>query len=187
CDRRLYRGRRGRRASRPPASLRDKEVSMLPAENAALMRKWFEEVWNQRRDATVTELLADPCEGHMEGGDVTGPRDFLVARAALLGAFPDLRVTVDGTIAEGDEVAIRWSATATHRGAHLGPKASGKPVSFRGISWVRFGNGKIVEGWDSWNLGKLLGEMSAAPDAKPRPDVLQDPDAFSDPRRAGGR
>ena len=133
---------------------------MPASENAALARRWFEEVWNQKRDATVTELLADPCEGHMEGGDVRGPRDFLAARAALLGALPDLRVVVDGTIAEGDEVAIRWSAKGTHRGDELGPKASGRGISFRGISWVRFREGRIVEGWDSWNLGKLLEEMN---------------------------
>lgn len=135
---------------------------MSASENAALARRWFDEVWNQRRDATVVELLADPCDGHMEGGDVRGPRDFLAARAALLGAFPDLRVTVDGTIAEGDEVAVRWSASGTHRGEQMGPRASHKEIAFRGISWIRFANGRIVEGWDSWNLGKLLSEMQSA-------------------------
>jgi steroid delta-isomerase-like uncharacterized protein len=135
---------------------------MSASENAALARRWFDEVWNQRRDATVVELLADPCDGHMEGGDVRGPRDFLAARAALVGAFPDLRVTVDGTIAEGDEVAVRWSASGTHRGEQMGPRASHKEIAFRGISWIRFANGRIVEGWDSWNLGKLLSEMQSA-------------------------
>jgi steroid delta-isomerase-like uncharacterized protein len=143
---------------------------MSASENTALARKWFEEVWNQRRDATVVELLADPCEGHMEGGEIRGPQEFLAARAALLGAFPDLRVVVDGTLAERDEVAIRWSASGTHRGDELGPKASHRPISFRGISWVRFGGGRIVEGWDSWNLGKLLDEMSRLPAADALPD-----------------
>jgi steroid delta-isomerase-like uncharacterized protein len=133
---------------------------MSATENAALARRWFEEVWNQRRDQTVVELLADPCEGHMEGGEVRGPGDFLAARAALLGALPDLRVVVEGTLAERDEVAIRWSATGTHRGDELGPKASGRRIEFRGISWVRFQDGRIVEGWDSWNLGKLMGELA---------------------------
>ena len=135
---------------------------MSASGNAALARRWFEEVWNQRRAETVIELLADPCEGHMEGGEVRGPRDFLAARAALLGALPDLSVLVEGTLAQGDEVAIRWSANGTHRGDELGPKASGRRVSFRGISWVRFRDGRIVEGWDSWNLGRLLEEMGSA-------------------------
>ena len=137
---------------------------MSASDNAALARRWFDEVWTQRRDATVVELLADPCEGHMEGGEVRGPREFLAARAALLGALPDLRVVVEGTLAEGDEVAIRWSASGTHRGDELGPKASGRRIAFRGISWIRVRNGRIVEGWDSWNLGRLLDEMKLPSD-----------------------
>lgn len=133
---------------------------MSTSQNSALARRWFEEVWNGRRDATVTELLAEPIDGHMEGGTIRTAREFLAARAALLGAFPDLRVDVDGTIAEGDEVAVRWSASGTHLGGHMGPEASRRQVAFRGITWLRFANGRIVEGWDSWNLGKLLSEMS---------------------------
>jgi len=145
---------------------RDKEVSVSTSENAALARKWFDEVWNQRRDATVVEMLADPCDGHTEGGPVTGPTEYLAARAALLGAFPDMRVTVEATIAEGDEVAVRWSATGTHLGEHMGPLASRKRLPFRGITWLRFENGRIVQGWDSWNLGKLLSEMTAPQEAR---------------------
>ena len=63
------------RPARPfaPVTGRDKEVSVSTSENAALARKWFDEVWNQRRDATVVEMLADPCDGHTEGGPVSGP------------------------------------------------------------------------------------------------------------------
>ena len=105
----------------------------MSSENAALARKWFDEVWNQRRDATVLEMLSEPCEGHTEGGPVTGPREFLAARAALLGAFPDLRVTVEGTIAEGDEVAVRWSASGTHLGLSTwGPWRAGSRSRFAG-------------------------------------------------------
>jgi predicted ester cyclase len=70
-------------------------------------------------------------------------------------------VVVEDTIAEGDQVAVRWSAAGTHRGEHMGPKATGRRVEFRGISWMRFDDGRVVEGWDSWNLGKLLSEMGA--------------------------
>ena len=131
--------------------------------SAALARRWFEEVWNQRRDATVTELMADPCDGHMEGGEVRHPADFLAARAGLLAAFPDLAVKVEDVIAEGDKAVVRWSATGTHRGAELGLPASGRRASFRGMSWIRFANGKIVEGWDSWNMGRLMDDLRSGP------------------------
>jgi steroid delta-isomerase-like uncharacterized protein len=127
--------------------------------NAALARRWFEEVWNQRKDATVHELMDGVCDGHMEGGDVRSPAEFLAARAALLAAFPDIAVKVEDVVSEGDKVVVRWSATGTHRGGDLGVPASGRTASFRGMSWIRFANGRIVEGWDSWNLGRLMEEL----------------------------
>lgn len=129
--------------------------------NTELARRWFEEVWNLRRDATVHELLHTEGAGHMEGMDVQGPEEFLPARAALLDAFPDLRVTVEGTVSEGADVVVRWSATGTHRGAGLGFPASSRAASFRGMTWPRFANGRIVEGWDSWNQGRLVQELQS--------------------------
>jgi steroid delta-isomerase-like uncharacterized protein len=129
--------------------------------NAELARRWFEEVWNQRNDATVRELLAPGAPGHMEGVEIVGPEQFLSARAALLDAFPDIRVTVEATIENGDDVVVRWSARGTHQGDGLGIPASRKPASFRGMSWMHFANGQVVEGWDAWNQGKLLQELTA--------------------------
>ena len=133
----------------------------MPEMHARLARRWFEEVWNQRNDGTVRELMAPGAPGHMEGMEIVGPEQFLAARAALLDAFPDIRVTVEATVAEGDDVVVRWSARATHQGDGLGIPASRKPVSFRGMSWMHFANGRVVEGWDSWNLGQLLQELAA--------------------------
>jgi steroid delta-isomerase-like uncharacterized protein len=116
-------------------------------------------VWNLRRDASVHELLHARGIGHLEGMDVQGPDHFLAARAALLGAFSDLRVTVDATVSEGADVVVRWSARGTHDGDGLGFPATARQASFRGITWLRFSDGQIVEGWDSWNLGQLLQEL----------------------------
>ncbi len=91
--------------------------------------------------------------------DVQGPDHFLAARAALLGAFSDLRVTVDAAVSEGADVVVRWSARGTHDGDGLGFPATARQASFRGITWLRFSDGQIVEGWDSWNLGQLLQEL----------------------------
>src|SRR5262245_1480139 len=95
----------------------------------------------------------------MEGMDIRGPDEFLAARAALLDAFPDLHVTVEGTVAEGPDVVGRWSARGTHKGDGLGVPASSKPVEFSGMTWLRFADGQIVEGWDRWNLGQLLQDL----------------------------
>lgn len=134
---------------------------MSEPENSALARRWFEEVWNVRRAETVREIMDPVCEGHMEGLEVRGPEDFLAARATLLEAFPDFRVTVEGVIAEGDDVAVRWSANGTHRGESLGFAASNRPAAFRGITWMTFRDGRMVQGWDAWNQGRLLQELQA--------------------------
>ncbi len=127
-----------------------------------LARRWFEEVWNARRPETVHELLADGAPGHMEGGEVVGPEGFLQARGALLEAFPDIHVRVEDVVADGDRAVVRWSAGARHTGEFLGIRPSGRPIQFRGMSWMIFKDGKIVEGWDSWNLGGLLNDCRAA-------------------------
>jgi predicted ester cyclase len=129
--------------------------------NTQLVRRWFEDVWNRRHEATIHELLDPEAVGHLEGVDVHGVAEFLEVRASLLGAFPDLRVTLESVIASGDDVVLRWSASATHRGPELGIAPTNRAVTFRGMSWFRFANGRIVEGWDSWNQGGLLETLKA--------------------------
>jgi len=124
--------------------------------NRRLAIRWFHEVWNDRRDETVREIMHPDCVAHMEGGEGRGPSDFLTARASLLEAFPNVSVTVDDTAADGDRVVVRWSATGRHTGSGLGIAATSKDVSFRGMTWMTFREGLVVEGWDAWNLGGLM-------------------------------
>jgi predicted ester cyclase len=138
--------------------------------NRALSLRWFEEVWNQRLTATVDELLAPGGIGYMEGAVVRGPAEFKAVRAALLEAFPDLRVTVEDTVVEGDNVVVRWSASGTHLGDGLGLQATRSPVAFRGMTWQRFANGRMVEGWDAWNQGALIETLKTAVKAQSTDD-----------------
>jgi steroid delta-isomerase-like uncharacterized protein len=123
------------------------------AEHKQQSQRWFEEVWNQKRAATIFEMLGPEAVGHTEHGDMVGPEAFAQLHAALLTAFPDLRLTVEGTVAEGDDVVIRWSASATHRGEFLG-------VPARGMTWMRFRDGRLSEGWDCWNADGLRRQLS---------------------------
>jgi steroid delta-isomerase-like uncharacterized protein len=125
------------------------------------VRRWYREVWTAGGDATVHELMADDIEGHMEGTHVRGRDQFLAERERLLQAFPDLAIVVDDVIAQGDKVAIRWHVNGTHRGDGLGFAASHRPVAFRGMTWMEFRDGRIVAGWDSWNMGGVLQALLA--------------------------
>lgn len=140
---------------------------MTATDNVALVRRWFHEVWNERRDATVHELLDPAATGHLEGLVTHGVAEFSAARSILLQAFPDLRVVAEAILAEGDEVAVRWSAEGSHRGELLGIPATGRPIRIRGMTWLRMSNGRIVEGWDAWNQGRLMSELQAVAQVRP--------------------
>src|SRR5688572_20017857 len=134
------------------------ECPMNP--NVALARRWFEEVWNLRKTETVKELLTAQSVCQSEAGELKGPEAFLTqAYGPLLTAFPDLSVTLEGTVAEDDQVVVRWRATGTHTGSAMGLPPTGRRLSFRGMTWIRYRDGKMIEGRDSWNMSGLVQTM----------------------------
>lgn len=124
---------------------------------AVLARRWFEDMWNRRDRRLLEEIMAPDVVGWAEGGQIIG-REAWVAAAfeTFLGTFPDLQLMVDGTVAEGNEVVVRWHASGTHTGGALGLAPTGLKVRFRGMTWLRFVNGRLVEGADSWNQAALV-------------------------------
>ncbi len=116
--------------------------------SAAVVHRFFEEVWNQRRADAIADLIAPDGVCHLDDGDMRGPDEFRDRQfAPMLAAFPDVRVTVDDTVADGDAVVVRWTATGTHTGDGLGFAATGRPVRLTGVSWIRVKDGKLGEGW----------------------------------------
>ena len=132
------------------------------SDNRHLAKRWFEEVWNQRRAETIDEILHADARGHMEGFETRGHADFKNVRAGLLEAFPDFSIVVEDMVAEGNNVVVRWRARGSHRGEGLGIPASNRTADFRGMTWLRFENGKLVEGWDAWNQGAVLQALAAS-------------------------
>lgn len=130
---------------------------------ATIARRWFEEVWNQRRDDTIDELMSDDSQGHVEGGDVRGRDAFREMRATFLAALPDVHIEVEDVVAQNDRAAVRWRAVGTHAGDGFGFPATRQQVHFRGTTWLTIREGRIVEGWDTWNLGGLLESLRSAP------------------------
>jgi steroid delta-isomerase-like uncharacterized protein len=121
---------------------------------AFVVRSWFEEVWNKGRVDLIPLYLSPLAQHH--GFDETGAagvgiEDFRPFYDRLRAAIPDIHFTVHEISENGLLVASRWSATGTHSGDHLGPKASHRTVSVSGMSFVRFENGKIVEAWNEWD------------------------------------
>ncbi len=129
----------------------------MATENVNLARRWFEEVWNQRRTETIDELLTDESISHSASGPLRGKQEFKDrTHGPFLSAFPDLQMIVEAVVGDGDEVVVRWVVTGTHGGDGLGFPATGRTVSFRGMTWIRISGGKMVEGWDCWNQAGLI-------------------------------
>ena len=126
---------------------------MTPTE---LARHWFESIWNRRQIEEIFRLLEPGIEGDSEGGVITGPEQFRdQIFIPFTSAFPDLRIEVVGTVAEGDEVVVRWRARGTHTGDAFGLKGSQRQIEFSGMTWFRIRDGRVVAGWDRYNLGAL--------------------------------
>jgi len=131
--------------------------------NKQLARRWFEEVWNQRKESAIDDLLTPDWRVHGLGGDAVliGPEGFKTFHRSFCGAFPDLHVTVDDVITEGDKVAIRWTATMTHLSDGLGIPPSGKKVSMEGSTIGVIKDGKIDEGWNHMDITGLFARLKA--------------------------
>lgn len=133
-------------------------------ENVELMRRWFREVWDEGKKKTIYDLIAPEAVaiGQLEDGKALhGPADFVPFVEQIRGAFPDIKMVVEDTFGAGDKVVLRWSATMTHTGDHLGMLATGKRVKLTGMSIVRIRDNKIVEGWDSWDQLGMLKQIGA--------------------------
>lgn len=125
------------------------------SDNAALLRRWFEEVWNKGRTEAIDEMYAEDCVAHglgENGGPVEGIEAFKAFHKAFYGAFPDVVVTVEDTICEGDKVAARCSVRGRHTGDTLGFAATNEPAAFSGIAICRVKDGKFVEAWNCFDF-----------------------------------
>src|SRR4051812_17085269 len=96
----------------------------MAEEYETFMHRWFEEVWNQGREESIDELLAEDTVlnglNDPEGNPLRGTEGFKSMHRSFLSAFPDLKVTIEDTVKEGDKIAVRCTVRATHTGEGLG-------------------------------------------------------------------
>lgn len=132
-------------------------------ENKAIVTRYWEEVWNQKKVERLDDFVAPNHVIHLPGGQAHRPPSIPAwAHQALL-SFPDVHFTIHDMIAEGDRVATRWSYVATHTGKFLSIEPTGKTVTDEGTTTVRLEDGRIAEMWvnqDSLGLLMQLGVIS---------------------------
>jgi steroid delta-isomerase-like uncharacterized protein len=140
------------------------------ADNAALARRWFEEVWNQNRQQTIHELGSPDVILHGLGEDGrprVGLDHFKDFFRLFRESLSDIRVTVHDVIAQGDQTATRLTLEGIHAGHGFGIPSTGRAVKITGIVWVRWQDGKVAEGWNEFDAAGLMKQIAGPAVAGP--------------------
>lgn len=116
------------------------------ARNETLVRRYFDELFNQGRLELVPELLAEDYVNHSPGGPdlPRGREGVAIVVEALRRAFPDLHYAIEDVVATDDAVAVRTTLTGTHRGDFFGLAATGRTVRVQQMTLERVRDGRIV-------------------------------------------
>jgi steroid delta-isomerase-like uncharacterized protein len=135
---------------------------MSTEQNKAIVRRFLEEY----TPAVVDELLVPNYIHH----DPSLPPELQRGRDAYKqinnmfhAAFPDLQVTVEDLVAEGNKVAARWNWGGTHQGEMMGIPATRKHVAATGTSIHRVAEGKIVESWFNFDALGMMRQLGVVP------------------------
>jgi steroid delta-isomerase-like uncharacterized protein len=125
-------------------------------------RRWFEEVWNKGRREVIEEMVAPHGVVH-DGSTVSvGPEGFYAFYDRMRAAFSDIRVTVEDEICQDDKVCVRWTCSLRHTGEGMGFPPSDQTATFTGISILRVADGKLIEGWQNWDMLGMLEQLKGS-------------------------
>jgi predicted ester cyclase len=95
--------------------------------------------------------------------EATGAQALKEVFARLHRAFPDLHITVEDVIAEGDKIVGRNSVTGTHQGEYMGLAPTGRRVAYNEIFIFRFVNGRIAETWGVVDVISQMKQLGVIP------------------------
>jgi steroid delta-isomerase-like uncharacterized protein len=133
--------------------------------NKAIERRLLDEVYSQGNLDIIDELVFTDFVGHgtaADGGD-QGREAYKRFVIEMRTAFPDLRITVEDQVAEGDKVVTRWRARGTHTGPFQGIPPTGKRGEISGIIIDRIADGKVIECWSNTDDLGLLQQLGVVP------------------------
>jgi len=134
--------------------------------NKVIVRRLLEELWNKGNLSLADELFAPNYEHHDASTPDFGRGPESEKKRATLyrTAFPDVRLTIEDIIAEGETVMTRWSCRGTHKGDLRGIAPTGKQINISGVTIARLANGKFAEGWVNWDALGLMQQLGVVPE-----------------------
>jgi transcriptional regulator with XRE-family HTH domain len=117
----------------------------------ALVRRFLDELWNQRRYDVIDELATPDCVLHAEGRDLHGRAAIHQRATEVHAALSDIDLRIQELTVVNDLVICRWRATFAVTGVWRGMPPTGKRLIVRASTWIRVAAGWLVEGWDYWD------------------------------------
>jgi predicted ester cyclase len=136
-------------------------------ENKAVVRRFFEEVFDQKQPELIEQFLADGAVDHnkivftesdVPGGMAQGIRMLLVA-------FPDLETTVKHQVGEGHYVSAHLAMSGTNTGSYPRvPEPTGRHTDWESMVLFRMEDGKIAELWGTSDRMGMLTKLGILPD-----------------------
>ena len=139
---------------------RDESVSNDDA--IAVAKQWMD-IINSNKFSLIDEIIADGYQDHgpaMPSANVDEIKAFM---KMLKAAFPDMKTTIEATVAEGGMVATHWSATMTHAGDFMGMPATGKKLRITGTMFDRVSGGQIHDHWEVVDEMAMAQQMGMIP------------------------
>jgi steroid delta-isomerase-like uncharacterized protein len=130
-------------------------------ENKATVLRHWEEVVSKGNMDLIDQIFAPDFVAHEADQDIRGPEGVRQFILMLRKAFPDLHVTVEDMIAEGNKVVQRWSGHGSHQGELMGLPPSGKRISVSGITISRYEGGKVAEEWELYDMMGMMQQLGA--------------------------
>jgi steroid delta-isomerase-like uncharacterized protein len=145
---------------------------MSTEENKALIRRFYEEVWDRGNTNFAFEVFVDDYVRHdfRPTDTLPGPAGQKKIADDFRAAFPDLEVKVDLIIGEQDFVVGRWTATGTHLGSWGALEPTGRRATFSAANIFRLEDGKVAEIWNHRDDLGLREQLGAAVYAGANPE-----------------
>ncbi|MFL5699246.1 MAG: ester cyclase [Ktedonobacteraceae bacterium] len=136
---------------------------MSTEDNKALVRRFYEQVINQKNLTLVDELCTTTHVYHNPPTTLHGREEFKQLLSLYTTAFPDARLSVENQLAEGDQVVIRYTFRGTHQADLIGIPPTGKQVTVTGMIITRIVNGTFEEGWLNFDALGMLQQLGVIP------------------------
>jgi steroid delta-isomerase-like uncharacterized protein len=156
------------RRSRTPCRHERQQATQEPTmttshQNATTVLDMLDAIWNRGDLSVLDTSVAEDHIDHDNDGEEIGREHLAQGIQEYRDAFPDLRMSFDEQIADGDRVVTRWTASGTHRGALQGIPATGRSARISGVFIHRLSDGIVTESWTSFDRLGLLQQLGVIP------------------------